>query len=216
MPSFFNHYRNYSWPPSVEDYGSSDEDELPDIDDDPFAHFLTPVNEEDDPYDALSFSAGIIATDNAPSKKSSKFRNSVAKKWARYVARHHEELHELYHEQKPDGDDNEGYIIELDDARLLEMPRTQSILSTSKNAAEPTRERTQELLRPSRGRRRSRRTSRTLSGHRHSWREPSPDLFTVMETEEVEHATTKTKTKTKDGEERRRSNAGEVVEKAKL
>jgi len=211
MPSFFSDLnRNYSWPPAVQTLSiSSDDDNLPDIDEDPFAHFLTPINEEDDPYDALSFSAGIILTDSPPSSKASKFKATVAKKWARYVARHHEQLHERYHEETPD--DDEDFIMELDDARLIEIPHSRSILSQDK--PEPTRGRAQELLSPSVRRRRGR-ASRTLSGHRHSWREPSPDLFTVMETEEVEP--TSPKAKTEDGAERRRSNTGEYVEKSKL
>jgi len=109
--------------------------------------------------------------------------------------------------------------MQLDDRRLVDKPHAVSQLSGPPTpkiiVTEPTRGRAQELVSRSKGRGR-RRYSRTLSGHRHSWREPSPDLFTVMETEEAESPTLRrTKTKTKDGAERRRSK-GDVMEKAKL
>ncbi|KAF2493036.1 hypothetical protein BU16DRAFT_96340 [Lophium mytilinum] len=196
MPSFINS-RTYSWPPSPTHLSLSSLADapskstgLPDIDDDPFAHFLTPVNEEDDPFDALSLSAGIISTPEPTASKTTKFKSSVAQKWARYVARHHADLHEQYHptpEEDPDNDDDdEAFIVDLDDARLVDTPRTRDLLSTPAiTLSQPTRGRAQELLVPGHRRRRGR-ASRTLSGHRHSWREPSPELFTVAEVEEAE------------------------------
>jgi hypothetical protein len=102
---------------------------------------------------------------------------------------------------------------------LLDTPQTVSQLSAPPRitVTEPTRGRAQDLV--SRKARNRRRYSRTLSGHRHSWREPSPDLFTVDESEEEDlpqlrrKQTLKSK-KTKDGASRR--SKAEVAEKSKL
>jgi hypothetical protein len=195
--------RTYSWPPSpthlsLSSLASPASSSLPDIDDDPFAHFLTPVHEDDDPYDALSLSAGIISAPVPQASKTSKFTSTVAQKWARYVARHHQDLAALYHpSSNPDDlptakydDDDEDFILDMQDTRLNESLRSRDLLSTptitlTSGAGSPTRGRAQELLVPAR-RRRTGRHSRNLSGHRHSWREPSPELFTVAEVEEAE------------------------------
>lgn len=197
-------------------FAPSSETALPDIDEDPFAHFLTPVVEEDDPFDGLSLSAGIISHDGPRASKASKFKSTVADKWTRYVKHNHIQLHQQYHDSSPDED--EESFMQLDDDRLFESPQTVSQLSGPPTPritiTEPTRGRAQELVsqKP-----RRRRYSRTLSGHRHSWREPSPDLFTVEESEEDDvPALRRTRTKkTKDGAERRRSKV-EVAERSRL
>ena len=226
MPSFLRetrHSRSYSFPPCIDslDYSSS-ENELPDIDEEPFAHFLTPLTEEDDPYDPLSMSAGIHIMDGPRTTKASKFKSNVADKWARYVKGNHNQLHQRYHVPTLESleEDDESFM-QLDDARLNDTPHTVTQLTTPRIIiTEPTRGRAQELL----TRRNRRRYSRTLSGHRHSWREPSPDLFTVDESESEEDdlpALRRAKTKkSKDGMERRRSSRSrvrsEVVEKSRL
>lgn len=226
MPSYLRNPKNsrsYSYPPCIDsiDFASPPEADLPDIDEEPFAHFLTPVVEDDDPYDPLSLSAGIIVPDGPRSSKASKFKSNVADKWARYVKTNHGHIHRHYHTAQPD-DDEESFMT-LDDARLNDTPQVVSQLTTPTpriTVTEPTRGRAQELV--SRKARSRRRYSRTLSGHRHSWREPSPDLFTVDESEEDEPPLlrrTKTK-KAKDGVERRRSSKSrvrsEVAEKSRL
>ncbi|KAF2677414.1 hypothetical protein K458DRAFT_262397, partial [Lentithecium fluviatile CBS 122367] len=189
MPSYLRstiNSRSYSFPPCIESIEiPSAEADLPDIDEEPFAHFLTPVHEEDDPYDALSLSAGIIVPDGARTSKASKFKSNVADKWARYVKSNHTHLHGQYHGTQPD--DDEESFMQLEDDRLNDTPHMVTQLTTSPpriTVTEPTRGRAQELL--SRKARSRRRYSRTLSGHRHSWREPSPELFTVDESEEDE------------------------------
>lgn len=231
MPSYLRSTRNsrsYSFPPCVDsiDFAPASQGDLPDIDEEPFAHFLTPVAEEDDPYDPLSLSAGIIVHDGPRMSKASKFKSTVADKWARYVKTNHAQLHSHYHTPRLDNDDES--FMQLEDDRLNDTPHmvTQLTSSTPRitvtDTNEPSRGRAQELL--SRKARSRRRYSRTLSGHRHSWREPSPDLFTVDESEEDDMpALRRTKTKkTKDGVERRRSSRsrsnarGEVAEKSRL
>ena len=227
MPSYLRNprsSRSYSFPPSLDslDYSSQSESELPDIDEEPFAHFLTPLTEDDDPYDPLSFSAGIFAPDGPCTSKASKFKSNVADKWARYVRGNHTQLHNRYHSQLESLDEDDESFMQLDDERLNDSPHVVTQLTNSPRITitEPTRGRAQELL----TRRNRRRYSRTLSGHRHSWREPSPDLFTVDESESEEDDMpvlrwAKTK-KSKDNAERRRSSRsrvrGEVAEKSRL
>jgi len=224
MPSYLRSpSRSYSFPPCIDsvDYEHGGY-ELPDIDEDPFAHFITPIEEDDDPYD-LSLSAGIIVPDGPRTSKSTKFRSNVANKWARYVKQNHIPLHTRYHTPTIQEEDEESFMG-LDDDRLIDAPSVVTQISPPRiTITEPARGRAQELV--ARKVQNRRRYSRTLSGHRHSWREPSPDLFTVDESEEEENLTlrrAKTR-KPKDGMERRRSSTrsrsrirGDVVEKSRL
>lgn len=205
MPSYLRHSaRSFSFPPCIDsvDVESPRDSGLPDIDDEPFAHFLTPLNEEDDPYDPMSLSAGII--DGPRSSRATKFRSNVSNKWARYVKQNHTPLHTRYHVPSIPEEDEESFMG-LDDVRLNDTPQTIAHTSPRITITEPTRGRAQELVQR-KERNRRQRTSRTLSGHRHSWREPSPELFTVDESEEDDVLVRRAKTrKAKDGAERRRS-----------
>ncbi|KAJ4374764.1 hypothetical protein N0V83_001840 [Neocucurbitaria cava] len=225
MPSYLrNPYRSYSFPPCIE----SIEDEqpqsrgLPDIDEDPFSHFITPVSEDEDPWE-LSLSAGIIVPDGPRTTKATKFKSNVADKWSRYVKQNHIQLHSQYHTPTIPEDDEESFMS-LDDDRLNDTPSIVTQISPPRiTITEPTRGRAQELV--ARKAQNRRRMTRTLSGHRHSWREPSPELFTVDESEEEESPTlrrAKTR-KAKDGAERRRSSTRsrsrvrfDVAEKSRL
>lgn len=204
MPSFVNHSRNYTWPPSMHLLDPSrvsqpthgPETELPDIDEDPFAHFISPVTEEDDPCESYDFNAGISVHEPPPMEaKTHKFRSGVAKKWARYIAQHHTNLHTLYHGPDPGHNPQIPTIEEsVEPPELSEDDEFEPILKDDADDVpykleiraprEPTRGRAQDLLRPDLHRKKGRRYSRTLSGRRHAWREPSPDLFTVMEESE--------------------------------
>ncbi|KAF2822878.1 hypothetical protein CC86DRAFT_73301 [Ophiobolus disseminans] len=222
MPSYL---RSYSFPPWVnsEDSDYAYDHDLPDIDEDPFSHFITPIDEDEDPYD-LSLSAGIYIADGPRTSKSSKFKSNVADKWARYVKQSHTQLHTQYHTPTIPEEDEESFMG-LDDDRLNTAPAIVSQLSPPRiTITDPSRGRAQELV-ARKAQNSRRRYSRTLSGHRHSWREPSPDLFTVDESEEEESPVlrrAKTR-KAKDGADRRRSSTrsrsrmrGEVAEKSKL
>jgi hypothetical protein len=208
MPSYIRSpYRAYSFPPCIDSVDAADyayDNDLPDIDADPFAHFLTPINEDEDPYD-LSLSAGIIVPEGVRTSKASKFKSNVADKWARYVKHSAPQLHSQYHSTIPEEDEEESFMG-LDDARLTDAPTPVAQLSPPRiTLTDPSRGRAQDL-----GARKAmnrRRYSRTLSGHRHSWREPSPDLFTVDESEEEEvPSLRRSRTrKPKEGGDRRRS-----------
>ncbi|KAI4614091.1 uncharacterized protein J4E87_001015 [Alternaria ethzedia] len=208
MPSYLRSTpRAYSFPPWVEN-GSDDtnENDLPDIDEDPFSHFISPpITEADDPYE-LSLSAGIDVQEGPRTTKSSKFKSNLANKWTRYVKHNHSQLHTQYHAPTIYEEDEEESFMGLDDDRLNDTPQVVSQLSPPRiRITEPSRGRAQDLA--TRKQQNRRRYSRTLSGHRHSWREPSPDLFTVDESEEEDvPALRRAKTrKPKDGAERRRS-----------
>ena len=224
MPSFMrNPYRSYSFPPCMDsvEFGHAQEEDLSDIDEDPFSHFITPINEEDDPYD-LSLSAGIIIPGPRTSK-ASKFKSNIADKWTRYVEQNHTTLHSQYHTPTIQEDDEESFMG-LDDDRLTGSPSRISQVTVPRiTITDPSRGRAQDLV--TRKVQNRRRASRTLSGHRHSWREPSPDLFTVDESEEedspmLRHAKSR---KAFEGADRRRSftcsqswRRGDVTERSKL
>ncbi|KAF1915854.1 hypothetical protein BDU57DRAFT_208717 [Ampelomyces quisqualis] len=207
MPSYLRSpYRSFSSPACIDsvDADYTQGNDLPDIDEDPFAHFITPINEEDDPYD-LSLSAGIIVPDGLRATKASKFKSNVADKWARYVQHSHTQLHTRYHTPTILEEDEESFMG-LDDARLNDTLNIVTQISPPRiPTSQLSRGRAQELV--ARKAQNRRRYSRTFSGHRHSWREPSPDLFTVDESEEEElPALRRSRTKkAKDGAERRRS-----------
>jgi hypothetical protein len=234
MPSYLRSpYRSYSYPPHIDSIDTDYENGLPDIDEDPFAHFITPINEDEDPYD-MSLSAGIMVLDGPRMIKASKFKSNVADKWARYVNHSQTQSHTQSHaptifeeDEEEEEEEEEESFMGLDDARLNERPSpVRHVTPPRITITEPTRGRAQELV-ARKAQNNRRRYSRTLSGsgHRHSWREPSPDLFTVDESEEDElpvQRRSRTR-KAKDGAERRRSSTrsqsrlrGDVVEKARL
>lgn len=222
MPSYL---RSYSFPPWVDgdESDNSYEKNLPDIDEDPFSHFITPIEDDEDPYE-LSLSAGIDISGGPRGSRASKFKSNVANKWAHYVKQSHTQLHSRYHTPSIPEEDEESFMG-LDDDRLNVSPTIVSQLSPPRiTITEPTRGRAQELV-ARKAQNNRRRYSRTLSGHRHSWREPSPDLFTVDESEEEESPVLRrAKSRmAKDGAERRRSSTrsrsrmrGEVAERSRL
>ncbi|KAL1627878.1 hypothetical protein SLS54_002145 [Diplodia seriata] len=181
---------------------------LPDIDDDPFAHFLSPMSDEDDPYDELSFSAGIIPSDDSATdedddvaggewdadetrrREDDKLRSKLARRWAKYIAKYRaaaaaEEEEERWkgdgQEQRKRRNDevavtDEGYMSEEGSTpmhvRKPQRPGPEPTEPYRTIVREPTKGRAQDLVD---GRMRKRRK------HRHSWRAPDHDLFTVVE-----------------------------------
>jgi hypothetical protein len=221
MPSYLRTpYRAYSYPVCIDSVEDDYADNLPDIDEDPFSHFITPITEDEDPWD-MSLGAGIEVPEG--------YRSSD--KWARYVKHSQPQLHTQYHEptifEEEEEEEEEESFMGLDDARLNERPSPVRHLTPPKiTVTEPSRGRAQELVARKAQNMSRRKYSRTMSGHRHSWREPSPDLFTVDESEEDElPVLRRSRTrKAKDGADRRRSStrsksrlrSDSVVEKARL
>jgi hypothetical protein len=81
MPSYLRQsYRAYSYPPCIDSVDDDYNDGLPDMDEDPFSHFITPINEDEDPYD-LSLSAGIMIPDGPRASKATKFNITRPLSW---------------------------------------------------------------------------------------------------------------------------------------
>jgi len=106
MFTYRGHTRHLSWPTSIQllpgsmtkptrprtalKQRTTYTQTLPRIaeDEDPFSHFLSPVLEEEDAFDDLSYSAGITPFDREPiSKQDALFRARLEEKWETYVAR---------------------------------------------------------------------------------------------------------------------------------
>lgn len=174
MPSA-NHRRHLSWPPIIhiiDPQGA--EDPLPEIDDDPFSYFLSPPSHEYED-DALAWSAGILEPTSA--KKQTKFGTSIQKRWAKFVAKEDPELHEKFHGN--DTDENEDYIWPEQDYKIERMNWSPPHLrAQTLTHSPPLRGRTLSNRPHAQLRRETRRLS---SAHRRSWAEPSPEISTVLE-----------------------------------
>jgi len=148
MSRFSWHKRNHSFPPALKHVQSSSRilaPPLPDIDDEPWMHFLSPLEDEED-SDYLHFDAGILVGTETPKKKSQKFRPHRSGN----ILHHH-------HGSFSRASESHGWI-------------------EHKNASSWTR--TQGMDIPVGSSQHARRRSRrTLSGHRHSWQEPSLDTL---------------------------------------
>lgn len=165
MPFLGIQHRNHSFPPSFRFTQKTASETLappePEIHDKPWAHFLSPTLTCDDAEDFIDFTAGIITSPKPTKRKHSKFRPSNANKWNHKVINYHHgtfQRPEEQHEFVENRSDPWSHVVEND----LKTP------------AEPTEQANQVC---SRGRSKT----RTMSAHRHSWREPSADLFTVEE-----------------------------------
>jgi hypothetical protein len=181
MPPLGDLHRNHSFPPCLRFIQKKSTKflapPLPSVDDEPWIHFLEPVydDEDEDEYaDFLDFSAGILTNSGASKKekKPSKFRPANAKKWHQKAVHHHHGTFQRHNEKH-------GFVENRLDpwSHVVEHDINTSAVSPERDAQ----------LRP-----RGRSKTRTRSGHRHSWREPSVDIFTVKEEADVvkEDATT--------------------------
>jgi hypothetical protein len=165
MAPFTWQKRSHSFPPALsyaqgnpsfaKDLGPP----LPDIDDEPFLHFLA---EEDDYEDYLHLSENRAPKHNSSGMKAEKFKRHKSSE----TLRHHH-LHGSYsrrprahHRWETAG----GYF---------DYPSTES--SPSVYVSHTTDAQAVAIPRP------RRRSHRTLSVQRHSWQEPSLDLFTLDE-----------------------------------
>ena len=186
MPSFVrSQERTYSWPPSLhhlrDDAETSNDPvdkSLSNIDDDPFSHFISPIIEEDDPFGEASWTAGIIDHDPSRSKKTAKFYEGIAKKWSQYIMQHHDEIYMLYDEDY-ESDDSSATMTFTDHSDTADAERDDfSRAPVHDNQLQiPSYE---EVSRRSLSN-----NSRLIHRRRHSWREPSHELFTVPEEDEA-------------------------------
>jgi hypothetical protein len=170
-----HHHRTYSWPPCLQLLDvAAIRLPLPDIDDDPFAHFVSPPTDDDDPAsDVLAFSAGIVLPSSSSSAraKAYKFRTSIARKWAKYIAKHYAAVHHKHHHG---------------DAKMTPASGQETLDpfgATPLSNYDPTFSRSQEFLAEAHTRRRDKRVHHVHNPHyhRHSWHAPPADLFTIQE-----------------------------------
>jgi hypothetical protein len=167
----FNHeHRNNSFPPcqnfTHRKHNKFLSPPVPEknIEEDPWSHFLSPITDDDDDDDIfLDFNAGIITSSEVIKKKPVKFRPSTAKKWDHKRVNYH---HGAYSRKEKEHGfvenrlDPWSHVVEHDINRSLEDLDGSDL----------------QTPRP-----RGRSKSRTSSGHRRSWREPSADLFVLEE-----------------------------------
>ena len=158
MAQFGWHKRNHSFPPTpryVQKPSKALGPPLPDIDDEPWMHFLSDPDEDGDEYaDYLHFDAGILAGSDTNKHKPQKFKPHRSTD----VVRHHHGYFSRranHHGWSTDG----SYFYDASTTSLNPGSKTTPVA----------------VPRPRRHPR------RTLSGHRHSWQEPSLDLFTLDE-----------------------------------
>ena len=184
MPSLArSHERAYSWPPSIhhltESAGTSNEPvdkSLSDIDEDPFSHFISPVIEEDGLFGEASWTAGIVESESSRSSKTAKFYEGVAKKWSRYVT----QTDDLYDEESDSDDSSVAITFEPDPFDAVDTRRDNYSDTESPDDSRlqvPSRQEASSLS--------IKKSKRTTHHRRHSWREPSVDLFTVPEENEA-------------------------------
>ncbi|KAL1310548.1 hypothetical protein AAFC00_000828 [Neodothiora populina] len=152
-----------------------------DIDDDPFSHFLSPVLDDDDPFDDDEFSAGINTYEDEVESKRSNFRTRIGEKWDSLIKQRQRPRTPPDEDQLPD--------LEMDDVDMskspLSSPPDLNMLEQELDGWEADRLRQRRtfgspLQRP------MLKTSRTLSGRKHSWAEPSPTLWNIDEDDEAE------------------------------
>jgi hypothetical protein len=85
------HNRCYSWPPSLHLIDVSNiQIPLPDINDDPWAHFMDQASEESDDTDEFLANAGIIPPESKVmlAEKATEFRDTISKRWKSFHAKY--------------------------------------------------------------------------------------------------------------------------------
>ena len=220
---------------------------LPEVteDEDPFAHFLSPVLEEEDTFDDSNFSAGISPIDSQPdAKKDYFFRARLEEKWETYVARRllkhstssknksgsipaplpppfpqsttppEEAMPDLVDSDISSPSSPELGVMQwgspttplsdFDDAFIMNDSDLDADMMENLDGWEGDRRRYSEsdLSLGSPTRRPRTNSLRTLSGKRHSWREPAWELYTLKEENE-------------DDEEKRRGRGGKTHRRSK-
>jgi hypothetical protein len=195
-----HHHRRYTWPPSLQLIDlKSIHVPLPDIDEDPWAHFVTPASVDDEPENYLT--TACISPMMNPSanfseaEKVFKFRTSILKRWKSFFSKYCRRLHnrrtreELKRSSNATAhvknDTRENPRRSLDETRTTRTHQRQRHYlpfpsGTDNNAASirPISSPVQSQLLQLARRRESRRTRPFPS---RSWHAPTPDLFTIDE-----------------------------------
>ena len=153
-----------------------------DIDEDPFSHFLSPVLDDEDPLDDDDFDAGITTFDDEVEYKRTNFRTRLGERWESLMSRPKRPRTPPDEDQLPD--------LETDDPDTtkspLGSPSDLKMLEDELDGWEADRARQSRITFGFPLQRPRFKTSRTLSGRKHSYIEPSADLWTVEEDDENE------------------------------
>lgn len=200
------HSRRPTWPPTLQlltpaisgkarSASPIQEESDGDIDEDPFSHFLSPILDEDDPFEGSSYSAGINTFDEEIENKRSRFRVRLGQKWDKMISRRASSpSSEQQEQQAPRTPPSEDQLPDL----VTDDARSKSPLESISDEDEPDgwegdRQRQQRpcdfgvplsrqkisfggpLQRP------RLKTSRTLSGRKHSYTPPSFYLWDIDE-----------------------------------
>ncbi|KAF2673618.1 hypothetical protein BT63DRAFT_161615 [Microthyrium microscopicum] len=180
-----HHHRRYSYPPSLELIDiSTIHVPLPDIDDDPFAHFVSPSQEDDyEPtLDALASSAGIVGSHPSISKSSEKaykFRTSIARKWARFIRRHYA------HQESPKSTEKSDIKVGKEEAAKHKRKKHDSSKSSSASKHEPTTGQVQQFFsKPAATTKKDPPPRIPHKRSRHTWHAPPDDLYSITEENE--------------------------------
>ncbi|KAI9809988.1 MAG: hypothetical protein M1827_006755 [Pycnora praestabilis] len=201
--TFLTHHSRHSWPPfDLPTTISPGTSKPKSIDENPFAFFVSPSDNdpptsifESDIFDDDDWNAGILSLPssshrhnthrNDPSSVALAARTPAAilRRWANYVEKHHPRLASLHHNPRSVlqgiSPSNSATSSPSSSPRLGSGGTQAQIRRGGVNLSPVDGGATRQRGRPQM---RSR-----SSGHRHSWREPSVDLWTVEEgTEEIE------------------------------
>lgn len=182
------HIRRPTWPPTLqlmvpsmsknESKPHNGEQQTDDVDEDPFSHFLSPVLDEDDPFDGAEYSAGIEPIDDEIETKRTNFRARLEQRWETFMSHCQASRSQDDASRTPPSEDQLPDLV-----NDISPPNGPSIFDEELDGWEADRLRRRTtfgfpLQRP------RLKTSRTLSGRKHSYAEPSPQLWTLDEESE--------------------------------
>ena len=153
-----------------------------DIDEDPFSHFLSPVLDDEDPLDDDEYSAGITSYEDEVQTKRTNFRTRLGERWESLMSRPKRPRTPPDEDQMPD--------LETDDVDSMKSPLGSPLdlgmLERELDGWEADRAKQRRTFGGFPLQRPRLKTSRTLSGKRHSYVEPSTELWTVEEDDETD------------------------------
>jgi len=182
-----HHHRRYTWPPSIQLIDvSAIRVPLPDIDEDPFAHFVSRLA-EDEEQEHIVYSAGILSSDSIQmhAEKAFKFRASIAGRWRAFFSKYTAKIHRRHEKKSMFRSSIQPHTIRTDQTlnRDFALPSVLSGgLSSNSNlshSVRPTPLVIQNLSQPSRTREQERRRSSSM--YHRSWHAPSSNLFPISE-----------------------------------
>lgn len=158
-----------------------------DIDEDPFSHFLSPVLDDEDPFNDDDFSAGINAFDEDEiESKRTNFRARIGEKWDSLIKQRQRPRTPPHEDQVPDLETDDNTDSSTTRSPRGGSPADLNIFEAELDGWEADRARHRRSMFGSPLQRPKLKTSRTLSGRKHAWAEPSPALWNIDEDDETE------------------------------